>query len=288
MATDKRASGSKDERMKARPIGLFDSGVGGLSVLREIIHLLPYEDTAYFADSAHCPYGGRSREEVDGFSQAITRFLIGVGAKIIVVACNTASAAALRSLRSVFPDMPFIGMVPAVKPAVALTHSKKVGVLATPATLGGDLFADVVSRFASDVEVITQICPGLVAQIEAGDLEGNQTMALLEGYLAPLRRVGVDTLVLGCTHYPFLTPLIRRIVGDSVTIVDPSPAIARQTKRVLAQRSMLKTDGLPGSRGYYTSGEVSSLTQAVEHLVGDADQITRVRWSNHGETIVPQ
>ena len=188
-------------------IGVFDSGVGGLSVLRHVRAQLPAADLLYLADTAHVPYGPRSLAEVRGFSAAITRFLRARGADVIVVACNTASAAALKPLRAAFPDVPFVGMEPAVKPAAEQTRSGVVGVLATPATFQGELFNSVVERFAQGVRVIPQVCPGLVEQIEAGALNTPATEQMLRGWVEPLLAQGIDALVLGCTHYPFVIPL---------------------------------------------------------------------------------
>jgi len=275
--------GNEDEKMDSRPIGLFDSGVGGLSVLRKAVDLLPHEDILYFADSANCPYGERSLSQVRELSLGITRFLLSRGAKAVVVACNTASAAALHTLRRTFPAVPFVGMVPAVKPASAATRSGKVGVLATPATFQGRLFEDVVSRFATDVEVITQTCPGLVEKIEEGDLSGVETIALLERYISPLLERGVDTLVLGCTHYPFLIPQVREIVGERVRIMDPSLAVARQTRRVLSQANALKEDGRPGRRIFYTSGDLRRFAQAVDLLIGEGEPCIHARWQRSAQ-----
>src|SRR5574340_671329 len=163
----------------SQPIGVFDSGVGGLSVLRSMRLLMPEEDILYFGDQAHVPYGARPMQQIQAFSEAITDYLLGQGAKIIVVACNTASAAALKSLRLEFPDVSFVGMEPAVKPAAEQTHTGVVGVLATPATFQGALYASVLERFASGVQVLQDTCPGLVAQIESGDLNGVRTRGLL-------------------------------------------------------------------------------------------------------------
>ena len=267
--------------MDSRPIALFDSGVGGLSILREITRLLPWEDTLYFADKANCPYGDLSLPEVRGLSLGITEFLLRKEAKVIVIACNTASAAALQGLRASFPETPFIGMVPAVKPAATLTHSRRVGVLATPATFQGELFADVVSRFATDVEVIAQACPGLVDKVEEGDMCGSETAALLDSYVAPLLQEGVDTLVLGCTHYAFLIPLLQHMVGEGVNIVDPSPAIARQTKHILTQSDMLKEDSLPGKREFYASGDAIALSRTTSYLIGKEEKFIAVHWQQH-------
>jgi glutamate racemase len=180
--------------MRRHPIGIFDSGVGGLSVLREIRAILPAEDLLYFADQAHVPYGPRALSEVRAFSQEIAHFLIDQGSKIIVVACNTASAAALKYLRVTFPRTPFVGMEPAVKPAAAASSNRIIGVIATEATFQGELFASVVERFAQGVRVLTQTCPGLVEMIEAGDLDGPEVTSLLRKRLGPLQQEGIDAL----------------------------------------------------------------------------------------------
>lgn len=222
------------------PIGVFDSGVGGLSVLREIRTLLPSADLVYVADSGYCPYGGRSYEEIRERADAIADVLIGLGATAIVVACNTATAAAIDHLRSRIDQVPIIGMEPALKPAVAATRSGVVGVLATGATLGGERFAGLAERFSDGIELLTQACPGLVEQVEAGDLAGPATRDLVRRYVTPLSARGADTLVLGCTHYPFLRPLIQEVAGPRVTVIDTGAAVARQTARVL---------GVPASEG---------------------------------------
>ncbi|MDI7278124.1 MAG: glutamate racemase [Anaerolineae bacterium] len=256
------------------PIGLFDSGVGGLTVLREVRRLLPEWDALYVADSANCPYGARPPEEIRSLSEGITRYLLARGACCIVVACNTASAAALHYLRGRFPGVGLVGMVPAVKPAAALTRSGTIGVLATPATLAGQLMAEVVERHASGVRVLTQACPGLVQQVEAGDLEGPVTEALLRRYLEPLLEGKADVIVLGCTHYPFLIPAIRRLVGPDVPVLDPSEAVARQVRRVL--------EGLPatgsGRQAFASTGQPEALRAAVRHLLGVDAAVQALSW----------
>ncbi len=263
------------ERGAARgSIGVFDSGVGGLTVLSEIVRQLPGWDTLYLADSAHCPYGARPVEEIQALSAGISRYLIQQGARVVVVACNTASAAALGHLRAAFPEVPFVGMVPAIKPAAALTKSGTVGVLATPATLGGRLFSDVVERYAGGVRVLSQACPGLVECVEEGDLEGDVAEALVRRYLEPLLGQGADVIALGCTHYPFLAPLIRRLAGPGVQLLDPSAAVARQVGRVLAGGH----DGGAGRHRFVTSGEPAALARAVRHLLGVEAEVEAVAW----------
>ena len=214
------------------PIGVFDSGVGGISVLREIRALLPRADLVYVADSGHCPYGGKPYAEIQARASAIAGYLLAEGCGVIVVACNTATAAAIDWLRAQFEVTPVVGMEPALKPAVAATRSGVVGVLATGATLDGQRFAGLAARFAHGIELLTQPCPGLVEQVEAGELCGPRTEALLRGYVEPLLARGADTLVLGCTHYPFLRPLLARLVGPAVTLIDTGAAVARQVGRV--------------------------------------------------------
>jgi len=257
------------------PIGVFDSGVGGLSVWREIVRLLPAENTVYFADQANLPYGQRTLKEVRRFTEAITRFLLARGAKLIVVACNTASGAALHALRASFPDVPFVGMEPAVKPAVEHTHTGIVGVIATPATFQGDLFAGLIDRFGNGFDIHTQACPGLVEAVEAGAFDTPGTEALLRRYLVPLLDAGIDQLVLGCTHYPFLIPAIQRIVGPEVTLIDPAPAVARQVGRVLAQRGLLAPAGQPGRHEFLTSGDATRFAEIVRALTGNENEVGR-------------
>lgn len=260
------------------PIGIFDSGVGGLSVLRAIQSLLPAQSTIYLGDQVHIPYGLRSLEQVRAFSEAITRFLLGKGARLILVACNAASAAALHHLRQQFPDTPFVGMEPAVKPAAENTHSGVVGVLATPATFQGKLYASVVERFAKDVTILQSTCPGLVAQIEAGKLEDPDTMTILRDAIVPMLEKGIDTIVLGCTHYPFVIPQIKKIVGESVRVIDPAPAVAKQTARLLQERGWLSQGVTLGSRVFYTSGELSKFNALVNNLLCQNIIAQKVTW----------
>lgn len=264
-------------------IGIFDSGVGGLSVLREIQTLLPGENVFYVADQAHVPYGSRPVDQVRAFSEGITRFLLSKGAKIIVVACNTASAAALHDLRKKFSEVPFVGMEPAVKPAAEYTKTGVVGVLATPATFQGALYASVVERFASGVTVLQHTCPGLVAQIEQGELDTPKTREILEEALLPMLKKGIDTVVLGCTHYPFVIPLIEQICGDPVRVIDPAPAVARQTQRVLESASLLSDAGNKSTADYFTSGSEMEFKSTLKKLTGETGGIKHVVWQ--GDTL---
>ena len=277
-------------------IGVFDSGVGGLSVLRALWRQMPAQPFIYLADQAHVPYGHRSLAEVRAFSEAITRFLLSQNAGLIVVACNTASAAALHHLRRVFPDTPFVGMEPAVKPAAETTQSGVVGVLATPATFQGRLYASVVERFASGVTLMQSTCPGLVEQIENGQLQSGETRRILSQALNPMLSAGIDTVVLGCTHYPFVIPLIEELAGPDVRVIDPAPAIARQAQRLGAQRQ-LWPDNTPkseemdygqmlvecaGQTDFLTSGEPAKLKVLIKKLVGLQVTINRVQWHEQG------
>jgi glutamate racemase len=266
--------------MDDRPIGVFDSGVGGLSVFAHIHNLVPNEDLIYFADQAHVPYGSRSLAEVRAFSQGISEFLIGLGVKAIVVACNTASAASLHDLREHFPETPFVGMEPAVKPAALVTQSRIVGVLATPATFQGALFASVVERFANDVTVIEETLPGLVEQIESGDLDGQKTKDILLRAVRPMLKQGADTLVLACTHYPFIIPLLTELVGPTVQVIDPSPAIARQTKRILQQHSLVSSGEGEGELTFISSSDASQLNEMARKLIGEGGKHISAYWDS--------
>lgn len=263
-----------------RPIAVYDSGVGGLSVLRALLNELPNEDFIYLGDQAHVPYGERSLEALRELADGVTRFFIQQGAKIIVIACNTASAAALKYLRAKYPEQTFVGMEPAVKPAAEQTHSHKVGVLATPSTFHGELYASVVERFANGVEIFQSTCPGLVAQIEQGNLDGEETMRILHDALDPMLEADVDKIVLACTHFPFVIPQIEAIVAGRATVIDPAPAVARQTARVLAQKDMLSTATKPGRIHFYTSGNPKNLQAITHKLIGLKASIHQVAWDD--------
>ncbi len=265
------------------PIGVFDSGVGGLSVLRFIRRQLPAVPIIFLADQAHVPYGPRSLEQVRLFSEAITRYLLGRGCKLIVVACNAASAAALQVLRRKFPGTPFVGMEPAVKPAAETTRTGVVGVLATPATFQGALYASVVERFANGVKLLPHTCPGLVAQIEAGLLDAPRTRLILEEALKPMLAQGIDTVVLGCTHYPFVIPLIQQIVGPDVRVIDPAPAVARQVGRLLEAHGLSAGAGNLNSRGrveFFTTGEADGMQFLLPRLLGEEGEVHPLHWED--------
>jgi glutamate racemase len=243
-------------------IGVFDSGVGGLSVLVEIRHLLPAADLLYFADQGRAPYGVRSLDEVAAMSGEVTDWLLERDAEVVTIACNTASAAALHLLRARHPGIPFIGMEPAVKPAALNTTSGIIGVLATAATFQGELFASVVQRHASGARVLTRACPTWVELVEIGEVDGLETRRQVESCLAGLLEDGADTLVLGCTHFSFLVPVIEEVAGPGVTVVDPAPAVARQVQRVAG--------GLEGDGRLIlaTSGDPERLGDSAKELAG--------------------
>jgi glutamate racemase len=266
--------------LRTAPIGVFDSGVGGLSVLRQIQHQFPQENLIYLADQQHVPYGPRPLAQVRQFSEAITHFLLDQGVKLIVVACNTASAAALYHLRETFPEVPFVGMEPAVKPAAKQTQTGVVGVLATPATFQGRLYASIVERFASGVLLLQDTCPGLVDQIEKGDLQGPKTRAILEGALRPMLARGIDRVVMGCTHYPFVIPLIQEIVGPDVKVIDPAPAVARQVGRVLTELDLDNQTSERGQVRYLTSADPAKFSALVGVLLGLEIAADPVYWQD--------
>ena len=272
--------------MSAAPIGVFDSGVGGLSVLRHLRAHLPHENFIYIADQAHVPYGRRPLADIRRLSENVVHFLLAHHVKLIVIACNTASGAALNSLRHTFPSLPFVGMEPAVKPAAAQTKSGKVGVLATAGTFESQRYLSLMNRFAKDVEVFENPCIGLVERIEDGQLDDDETAVLLRSCVEPMLAAGVDTLVLGCTHYPFIRPLLEQICEHNtsaelvegrsstssdltVTIIDPAPAIARQTARRLAENGLLNGAGAMENLSLYTSGDADHMTAQSRQLLAD-------------------
>jgi glutamate racemase len=262
------------------PIGIFDSGVGGLSVLREIRRRMPGESIIYFGDQAHIPYGPRPLEQIRNFSEAITNFLLERNPKIIVVACNTASAAALKYLREKFPSVGFVGMEPAVKPAAETTRTGRVGVLATPATFQGALYASVVERFANGVELLQDTCNGLVQLIEQGDLDGEETRKILEEALHPMLEKQIDTVVLGCTHYPFVIPIIQEIVGEKVRVIDPAPAVAKQVQRLVEAGNLINVESALGEVNFFTSGDPKTLKSLLPVLLGESGKVQKVEWEN--------
>ncbi|MEB3256892.1 MAG: glutamate racemase [Cyanobacteriota bacterium] len=262
----------------AAPVGIFDSGVGGLSVWRQVVHHLPAESVLYLADQAHVPYGNRSALEIQSFCLAVADRLVSQGCKAIIVACNTASAVALQPLRRRFPDLPILGLEPAVKPAVALTRSGVVGVMATPATFQGQLFRATVGRCATDVKVVEQVCLGLADMVESGASE-QKLETLLQGFLTPMLEAKADTIVLGCTHYPFVIDTIRRLAGPDLRVIDPAPAVAAHLARVLEERDLTADTEESGQHRFLSTGDAASFNAACQRLLGLQAQCEEIRWS---------
>jgi glutamate racemase len=280
-------------------IGFFDSGVGGVSVWREVRRRLPDCATLYVADNAHCPYGPRSPEQVRCFSYGIARFLLERGARLVVVACNTASAAALHWLRAKF-SVPFVGMEPAVKPAAQQTRTGHIGVLATLGTVNGHLFRATSARYANAVQLHIQVGDGLAERVEAGQAEAPETEQLLRHYLQPMFDAGVDEIVLGSTHYSFLVPVIRRIVPTGVSVIDPAIAVARQVERITAERGIISLPPRPdlecdrlaagcqsavGGKGqeestarFFATGTPDVLSALLRAETGQSPWVERLAW----------
>jgi glutamate racemase len=254
------------------PIGVFDSGVGGLSVLGEIRSLLPNESLLYVADCGHIPYGEKTPEFIRQRCAVMAEFFQAQGAKALVLACNTATVAGVADLRERYPNWPIVGMEPAVKPAAAATRSGVVGVLATTGTLQSAKFAALLDRFAIDVHVITQPCPGLVELIETGDLVSPAIRNLLRGYVEPLLAAGCDTIILGCTHYPFLKPLLREMIPDSISLIDTGGAVARQLQRLLSQHQLL-AHGPALESQFWTSGSLELFRNILPLLWNKAGNV---------------
>ncbi len=269
-----------NNHLSANIVGIFDSGIGGLSVLREIHTMLPFQPLYYIADQAHVPYGKRQMSEIRDFAFAITDFLTAVGAQVIVVACNTASAASLKELREEYPQLTFVGMEPALKPATQKTHNGTVGVLATPATFQGELYHTLVEKFARDVKILTHTCPGLVEAIESGEITTQSTRLILHRALLPMIEKGADTVVLGCTHFPFVVPMIRDIVGPDVTVIDPSSAIARRVSFLLNEMNLIKRNTSKSEIILSTTGKPESFKQIVHSLIGIDTSPIPLRWKN--------
>jgi glutamate racemase len=247
------------------PVGVFDSGVGGLSVLREIRRELPDESVVYVADSGFAPYGDREADFIEQRSDAIMRFLVGQGAKAVVVACNTATGVAVEALRQRFP-LPIVAIEPAIKPAAVATRSGVVGVLATTATLASSKFATLLGRHGASVRVLLQACPDLAERVELGDLTGPLTHDLVRRYVRPLVQEGADTLVIGCTHYSFLMPVIQDAAGAGVTVIDPAAAVARELRRRLGAAGLWRAPGSPVTEVVWSSGPPDHARRVIGRL----------------------
>jgi glutamate racemase len=263
------------------PIGVFDSGVGGLSVLRAMRDMLPHEHFLYVADSGCAPYGERPVPFVVERAVTIADFLVNQGAKAIVVACNTATAVAVEPLRARL-SMPIVAIEPAVKPAAARTRSRVVGVLATSATVASPTISKLVAAYGSDVEFTLQPCPGLADQVEKGELASDETRALVTRYVQPIVDKGSDIIVLGCTHYPFLRPLIEEIAGPGVDVIDPAVAVARELRRRLETSGLLNGSDAAGGERFWTTGRAESVEPIVRKLWGKAVTVAGLGASQHG------
>ena len=251
--------------MSNRPIGIFDSGVGGTSIFKEIHALLPKENCIYLADSKNAPYGNKSKEEILRLSIKNTEYLLNKGCKIIVVACNTATTNAISYLRANY-SVPFIGIEPAIKPAALNTQSKAVGILATKGTLSSQLFHKTTDLYANDIKVIEQVGEGIVPLIETGQLESEEMKALLKIYLKPMLREHIDYLVLGCTHYPYLIPELSKMLPKHVKIIDSGLAVAKQTQAILAAEDLLNPTTQKPTIKLYSNGDIAVLNSILNHL----------------------
>lgn len=249
-------------KIQDSPIGFFDSGIGGTSIWKEVINLLPNEDTIYLSDSKNAPYGQKSKDDIIGFSIKNTEFLLNLNAKIIVVACNTATTNAIGILRDKY-DVPFIGIEPAIKPAGLVTKTKKVGILATQGTLNSELFETTSGKLDPEIEIIEQVGFGLVELIEDGNMNSKEMDELLRQYLHPMQEQNIDALVLGCTHYPYLIPQIKDIVGNDIKIIDSGEAVARQTKNILTKYDRLTPSQRNASHQFYINKQAKVLEQLV-------------------------
>jgi glutamate racemase len=246
-------------------IGVFDSGVGGLSVLRAIRAALPHEHLVYVADSGHAPYGDQSEAHITQRTLTVGNWLAEQGVKGITIACNTATVVAAKTLREQ-THLPVVAIEPAIKPAVALTRSGVVGVLATRQTVQSAAVARLVELYGADKRILLQGCPGLVEQVERADLHSAETEALLRKFITPLIEQGADTLVLGCTHYPFLRDTIQRVAGEGVTLLDPADAVARELARRLADTGSLSNPAQQGQVQFFTSGDLAQAQAVMSHL----------------------
>lgn len=254
--------------MRNSPIGIFDSGIGGTSIWKEVVTLLPYENTIYLADSKYAPYGVRSKEEILNLCIKNTDLLLSMGSKLIVVACNTATTNAIDYLRKNY-DVPFIGIEPAIKPAAINSNTKKVGILATKGTLSSALFFKTSKNHATDITIIEREGRGLVPLIEAGKVNSKETKLLLQQFLNPMLKEGIDYLVLGCTHYPYLIPMLKELLPPHVTIIDSGEAVARQTKAVLEQKNVLNLTFEKPNYKFYTNVDEQVLRSFLADIPGN-------------------
>ena len=257
---------------KNYPIGIFDSGVGGLSVFKELIKQLPNENVVYFADSANCPYGSKQKDEIINLSVRAVDFLLKEKCKVIVVACNTATAAAISFLRSNY-DISFIGMEPAVKPASINSQTNSIAILATEGTFNGELYKETSGRYAKGVDLNIMVGDRLVGIVENALIEEPESLEYISGLIEPLIKKNIDHLVLGCTHYPFLIPVLEKIIPSDVKIIDPSPAVVKQLKRVLLENDLINRSGKKAKYTFFSSGDIKIL----EKMLGNITQQKEVK-----------
>ncbi len=257
--------------MNKQPIGIFDSGIGGTSIWRDLQRELPSENMIYLADSRNAPYGEKSRDEIIFLSKKNTEWLLNKGCKLIVVACNTATTNAIDYLRNTY-DVPFIGIEPAIKPAALMSGTGKVGVLATKGTLSSQLFLNTSRTHASDIEVVEQVGEGLVRLIESGKYQDDSTRQLLRQYLDPMIKANIDYLVLGCTHYPYLIPLLKELLPENVTIIDCGEAVARQTRRILDKHSLCNESAEPGWHRFF----INNNKKVLEDILNDKQLVLSI------------
>ncbi len=258
------------------PVGVFDSGVGGLSVLQHIREMMPHENLIYVADSKYAPYGNQTPEFIQARSLKLAEFLINQGVKALVVACNTATAAAVAGLRERYPDLLILGMEPAVKPAVAATKSGVIGVLATSGTLKSAQFAALLEHYGQGVEVVTQACNGLVECVEKAELESASTLALLKRYVDPLLAAKADTIVLGCTHYPFVRVLIESLVGSDVVLIDTGAAVAKHLRNCLEEKQLQNHSNDPGNACFWSNSDAEDAQEVMRALWGADIQLKKL------------
>ncbi|UAB74239.1 glutamate racemase [Mesoflavibacter sp. SCSIO 43206] len=250
--------------MSKQPIGIFDSGVGGTSIWKEIHALLPYENTIYLADSANAPYGPKGKDAIIALSEKNTEYLLNQNSKIIVVACNTATTNAIKHLRKKY-DVPFIGIEPAIKPAALQTQTKAIGILATKGTLSSELFFNTSQLYSNGIEVIEQEGEGIVQLIESGNINSEEMKALLEIYLKPMLNANIDYLVLGCTHYPYLIPQLLKMLPKHIKIIDSGEAVARQTKAILKQLNLLNIADVKPDLKFYINSNPKVMSQLLNN-----------------------
>ncbi|MFY0602993.1 MAG: glutamate racemase [Flavobacteriaceae bacterium] len=250
-----------------RPIGIFDSGIGGTSILKEINMLLPNENTIYLSDSANAPYGQKTLQRIIELSRKNTEYLLNKGCKIIVVACNTATTNAIEALRSEY-NVPFIGIEPAIKPAALKTFTNTIGILATKGTLNSDLFEKTSSKINKEITIVEQIGEGLVELIENGEIYSKKMTNLLENYIQSILKKNADCIVLGCTHYPYLTPQIKKIAGDNINIIDSGEAVARQAKNILTAQKLVNQSAYKGVYQIF----INSNSNALKGILGNTSQ----------------